>query len=88
MNLSLREIVVFAPLIRAFWIGLYAKPFFDILDSPVAQIVEGVHPEYYAKRNLRNPLVPVPEGYSAPLSSKLASLPRRHSAERSRRKPL
>jgi NADH-quinone oxidoreductase subunit M len=56
-DLSLREIAVFAPLIAwAFWIGLYPKPFFEVLDRPVAQIVERVRPGYYAERKLPNPL--------------------------------
>ncbi len=44
-DLSAREIAVFAPLlIWAFWIGLYPKPFFAVLERPAAQIVERVHP--------------------------------------------
>ena len=27
----------------AFWIGLYPKPFFQILEQPVNQIVQNVH---------------------------------------------
>jgi NADH-quinone oxidoreductase subunit M len=56
-DLSLREILVFAPLIVwAFWIGLNPQPYFRVLDRPVAQIVERVHPGYYAERHLPNPL--------------------------------
>jgi NADH-quinone oxidoreductase subunit M len=56
-DLSLREIVVFAPLIAwAFWIGLNPQPYFRVLDRSVAQIVERVHPGYYAERHLPNPL--------------------------------
>jgi NADH-quinone oxidoreductase subunit M len=56
-DLSLREIAVFAPLlIWAFWIGLYPKPFFNVLERSTAQIVERVRPGYYAERNLPNPL--------------------------------
>ncbi|HVO81092.1 MAG TPA: NADH-quinone oxidoreductase subunit M, partial [Terriglobales bacterium] len=40
-DLTPREILTFAPLIvMAFWIGLYPKPFFQILEQPVNQIVE------------------------------------------------
>src|SRR3974377_2128702 len=36
-DLSIREIAVFAPLIVwAFWIGLYPKPFFNVLETPTA----------------------------------------------------
>jgi NADH-quinone oxidoreductase subunit M len=48
-DLNLREVVVFLPLIAwAIWIGVYPKPYFDILEKPVAQIVERVHPGYFA----------------------------------------
>jgi len=40
----------------AFWIGLYPQPYFHVLDRSVAQIVERVHPGYYAERHLPNPL--------------------------------
>jgi NADH-quinone oxidoreductase subunit M len=57
IDLNAREIAVFAPLlVWAFWIGLYPKPFFDVLERPVAQVVERVRPGYYAERNLPNPL--------------------------------
>ena len=38
-DLTPRELLTFAPLvIIAFWIGLYPKPFFQILEQPVNQI--------------------------------------------------
>jgi NADH-quinone oxidoreductase subunit M len=47
-DLSPREWAVFLPLIAwAFWIGVYPKPYFEILEKPVAQIVERVRPGYY-----------------------------------------
>ncbi|MDZ7638737.1 MAG: NADH-quinone oxidoreductase subunit M [Bryobacterales bacterium] len=47
-DLNLREIAVFAPLIAwALWIGIYPKPYFELLEKPVAQIVERVRPGYY-----------------------------------------
>jgi NADH-quinone oxidoreductase subunit M len=40
-DLSVREVFVFAPLVvLAFWIGLYPKPFFQILEQPVNGIVQ------------------------------------------------
>jgi NADH-quinone oxidoreductase subunit M len=50
-DLSFREVMTLVPLIIwAFWIGLYPKPFFEILDKPVQKIVQRVRPEYYAAR--------------------------------------
>jgi NADH-quinone oxidoreductase subunit M len=47
-DVSFREIAVFAPLIAwAFWIGIYPKPYFDILRRPVTEIVERVRPGYF-----------------------------------------
>jgi NADH-quinone oxidoreductase subunit M len=43
-DLTPREVLTFAPLlVMAFWIGLYPKPFFQILEQPVNQIVANVH---------------------------------------------
>jgi NADH-quinone oxidoreductase subunit M len=43
-DLTPREVLTFVPLlIMAFWIGLYPKPFFKILEQPVNQIVQNVH---------------------------------------------
>jgi NADH-quinone oxidoreductase subunit M len=48
-DLNLREVAIFLPLIAwAIWIGVYPKPYFEILEKPVAQIVERVRPGYYA----------------------------------------
>src|SRR6476660_6697360 len=46
-DLTPRELAYFAPLvILAFWIGLYPKPFFQILEQPVNQLVQTVRPGY------------------------------------------
>ena len=56
-DLNFREICVVLPLIAwCFWIGLYPKPHFDILEKPVAKIVERVRPGYYQQAGLPNPL--------------------------------
>jgi NADH-quinone oxidoreductase subunit M len=40
-DLSLREWCVFLPLIAwAFWIGIYPKPYFDLLEKPVGEILK------------------------------------------------
>ena len=65
-DMSLREIAVFVPLIAwAVWIGVYPKPYFDVLSRPVAEIVERVRPGYYegGSQNARvaAPRPPTPE---------------------------
>jgi len=48
-DMNFREVAMFVPLIAwAVWIGVYPKPYFDILRQPVAEIVERVRPGYYA----------------------------------------
>jgi len=43
-DLTPREVLTFAPLlIMAFWIGLYPKPFFQILEQPVNHLVATMH---------------------------------------------
>ena len=47
-DLNAREYATLLPLVvLAFWIGIYPKPLFTILEQPVRQIVEQVHPGYY-----------------------------------------
>jgi NADH-quinone oxidoreductase subunit M len=56
-DLSLREWVVFAPFIAwAVWIGVYPRPYFEVLERPVAQLVERVRPDYF-KTVAAKPLV-------------------------------
>src|SRR6478736_5355335 len=51
LDLTPRELLTFVPLlIAAFWIGLYPKPFFQILEQPVNQIVTTVRPGYPVNR--------------------------------------
>jgi len=48
MDLTPRELAVFVPLIIwAIWIGVYPKPYFEILEKPVQQLVERIRPDYY-----------------------------------------
>jgi NADH-quinone oxidoreductase subunit M len=47
-DLNFREIMTLVPLIVwAFWIGLYPKPFFDVLNKPVNAIVEQLNPNFF-----------------------------------------
>ena len=46
-DMSRRELATFIPLIAAaVWIGLYPKPFFDVMDRPVAKLMNQVDPAY------------------------------------------
>ena len=47
-DMTAREVALFVPLIAwSVWIGIYPKPYFDILRQPVAEIVERVRPGYF-----------------------------------------
>jgi NADH-quinone oxidoreductase subunit M len=47
-DLSFREIMTLVPLIVwAFWIGVYPKPFFSVLEKPVNAIVERLNPDFF-----------------------------------------
>jgi NADH-quinone oxidoreductase subunit M len=47
-DLNLREYATLVPLvIVAFWIGIYPKPFFALIDKPVQEIVHRVNPDFY-----------------------------------------
>jgi NADH-quinone oxidoreductase subunit M len=50
-DLNLRELATLVPLVFiAFWIGIYPKPFFAIIDKPVENIVRRVNPNFYPER--------------------------------------
>ena len=64
-DLNFREIMTLVPLIIwAFWIGLYPKPFFNVLEKPVTAIVERVNPAL---------LGPAPTTTAAPLAAATAN---------------
>jgi len=47
-DLNAREYATLIPLIiLCFWIGIYPKPLFRVLERPVQLIVEQVNPGYY-----------------------------------------
>ncbi|MGH2362643.1 MAG: complex I subunit 4 family protein [bacterium] len=47
-DLNFREIMTLVPLIIwAFWIGIYPKPFFKVLEKPVTEIVRQVNAGFY-----------------------------------------
>jgi NADH-quinone oxidoreductase subunit M len=52
-DLSAREVAYFMPLVAAaFWIGLYPKPFMDVLNKPVQKLVTQVNPDFYKQESL------------------------------------
>jgi NADH-quinone oxidoreductase subunit M len=49
-DLNFREVMTFVPLIiLAVWIGIYPKPFLDMLDRPIKNVMARVAPEYAAQ---------------------------------------
>jgi NADH-quinone oxidoreductase subunit M len=49
-DLNLREYATLLPLVAmAFWIGIYPKPFFRIIEKPVNQIVEKINPGFFSR---------------------------------------
>ena len=61
-DLNAREYATLIPLIiLCFWIGIYPKPLFRVLERPVQQIVEQVNPGYYGAERAATPaLSPAP----------------------------
>jgi NADH-quinone oxidoreductase subunit M len=72
-DLTPREVLTFAPLlIMAFWIGLYPKPFFQILEQPVNQIVQTVRtPQANGAMNA----AAQPEGAATPVTTAAVATP-------------
>ncbi len=65
-DLTPRELVTFIPLVMmAFWIGLYPKPFFQILEQPVNQIVRNARPDYPLGKAVVASETPVPAAVPA-----------------------
>jgi NADH-quinone oxidoreductase subunit M len=47
-DMNLREYATLLPLVAlAFWIGIYPKPLFQVLEKPVAQVIKLYSPDYY-----------------------------------------
>ncbi|MCK7527647.1 MAG: NADH-quinone oxidoreductase subunit M [Ignavibacteriales bacterium] len=47
-DLTVRELATFLPLVvLVFWIGIFPKPFLDIIDKPVERIVRIVNPAHF-----------------------------------------
>jgi len=55
-DLNLREYATLVPLvILAFWIGIYPKPFFALIEKPVENIVRQVNPDFYKTEHAKLP---------------------------------
>jgi NADH-quinone oxidoreductase subunit M len=55
-DLNAREYATLIPLIiLCFWIGIYPKPLFRVLERPVQQIVEQINPGYYGAERAATP---------------------------------
>jgi NADH-quinone oxidoreductase subunit M len=55
-DLNLREYATLVPLvILAFWIGIYPKPFFALIEQPVQAIVRHVNPDFYKAEHAKLP---------------------------------
>ena len=72
-DLTPREVLTFVPLIiMAFWIGLYPKPFFQILEQPVNQIVQTIH-DNSERADLRSSRAPSDQPAPAAVAPNVAS---------------
>lgn len=58
-DMNLREYAVLVPLVfLAFWIGIYPKPFFSYINSPVERIVHQVNPDFYKLNGSQSAALP------------------------------
>ncbi len=73
-DLNLREYAILLPLVfMAFWIGIYPKPFFDYINSPVDKIVHQVNPNFYKPAGSQLTKVPQPTSAIPSLVSSTSS---------------
>ena len=55
-DLSIREWTILVPVLAfIFWIGIYPKPFFALIEKPVEQIVRQVNPNFYQAEHPKLP---------------------------------
>jgi NADH-quinone oxidoreductase subunit M len=61
-DLNAREFATLIPLVvLAFWIGLYPKPLFEVVQEPVNRLVERVNSDYFRQASAASiPTVPAP----------------------------
>ncbi len=74
-DLNLREIMTLVPLVLwAFWIGLYPKPYFRVLDKPVTAIVERVNPDFFKASSAHAAVTPPPKNAPATAAEPASAL--------------
>ena len=75
-DLNLREYAMLLPLVAlAFWIGIYPKPFFNFINSPVDKIVHQVNPGFYEQNAAIPTTVPVGSQHCCALNTQAAAIP-------------
>ncbi|MBI1941546.1 MAG: NADH-quinone oxidoreductase subunit M, partial [Acidobacteria bacterium] len=80
-DLNFREIMTLVPLvIWAFWIGLYPKPYFKVLEKPVTAIVQRVNPGLLAGKGNVNLVAPLPEPAPAAPAADSPAAPSDHES--------
>ncbi|MFZ0955785.1 MAG: NADH-quinone oxidoreductase subunit M [Candidatus Sulfotelmatobacter sp.] len=80
-DLTPREVLTFVPLlIAAFWIGLYPKPFFQILEQPVNHLVATVHQNDTQPQGMMNAAVQPETLPTAPVSTPAPAAVKKSSA--------
>jgi NADH-quinone oxidoreductase subunit M len=75
-DMNAREYATMIPLIiLAFWIGIYPKPLFRVLDRPVRELVQTVNPGYYQATQppgATTPMAPSPSPAAQPAAQPAA----------------
>src|SRR5207248_9908817 len=75
-DLNFREVMTLVPLvIWAFWIGLYPKPFFSVIERPVTRIVERVNPGFFSAPAVASGSFEAPAASAAAATPPAASAP-------------
>jgi NADH-quinone oxidoreductase subunit M len=70
-DLNMRELATLVPLvIAAFVMGLYPKPFLEMIEQPVNAIVARVRPEYFDGTGVTPPSLPTTEGAIASMRAR------------------
>jgi hypothetical protein len=56
-------------IVLAFWIGIYPKPLFRVLDRPVRELVQQVNPGYYQATQPTPPTPMAPAPATQPMAT-------------------